>query len=88
MVCVPETYWRPQMEMALDELRAEAVAHGKDPNKVFLTKNDILTAWILRCVIGPMNMSPDRLVSIPHHSLQYTNPTGRRINRHVPPQSL
>ncbi|PGH15074.1 hypothetical protein AJ80_05699 [Polytolypa hystricis UAMH7299] len=63
MVCVPESYWRPQLEKALEELRAEAVAKGEDPSKVFLTENDILTAWILRCVVGPMEMDPNRLVA-------------------------
>jgi hypothetical protein len=62
MVCVPETYWRPQLEKALEELRAEAVAAGEDPSKVFLTENDILTAWILRCVVGQMEMDPNRTV--------------------------
>ncbi|KAF2641025.1 hypothetical protein P280DRAFT_468704 [Massarina eburnea CBS 473.64] len=63
MVCVPETYWRPQLEKGLQELRAEAVEKGEDPTKVFLTENDILTAWILRCVISPMEMDPDRMVA-------------------------
>ncbi|KAF7551753.1 hypothetical protein G7Z17_g4809 [Cylindrodendrum hubeiense] len=63
MVCVPETYWRPQREKALEELRVEAIANGEDPSKVFLTENDVLTAWILRCVVSPMGMHPDRLVA-------------------------
>jgi hypothetical protein len=63
MICVPETYWRSQMEKALKELRDEAVANGEDPSKVFLTENDVLTAWILRCVVGPMGMNPDRTVN-------------------------
>ncbi|KAL2816431.1 hypothetical protein BDW59DRAFT_177364 [Aspergillus cavernicola] len=63
MVSIPETYWRPQPEKALEELRAKAVANGEDASKVFLTENDILTAWILRCVVGPMGMSPDRTVA-------------------------
>ncbi|KAJ5604839.1 hypothetical protein N7510_009993 [Penicillium lagena] len=63
MVCVPESYWRPQTEKALEELRAEAVAKGEDPSKVFLTENDVLTAWILRCVVAPMGMKPDRTVA-------------------------
>ncbi|KAF9883846.1 hypothetical protein FE257_002737 [Aspergillus nanangensis] len=63
MVCVPETYWRPQLEKALEELRAEAIATGEDPAKVFLTENDIMTAWTLRCVVGQMGMSPDRTVA-------------------------
>lgn len=63
MVCVPETFWWPQLEKALEELRAEAAAKGEGPGEVFLTENDILTAWILRCVVGSIEMSPDRLVS-------------------------
>ncbi|KAK9418093.1 hypothetical protein SUNI508_08522 [Seiridium unicorne] len=63
MVCVPETFWRPQLEKALDELRAEAVAEGEDPSKVFLTENDVLTAWIMRCVVGSMEMAPSRTVA-------------------------
>ncbi|KAL2757319.1 hypothetical protein ACRALDRAFT_1067935 [Sodiomyces alcalophilus JCM 7366] len=63
MVCVPETYWRPQLEKALEELRAEAVKKGEDPSKVFLTEGDILTAWTMRCVVRPMRMNPDRLVA-------------------------
>lgn len=62
MVCVPEPYWRPQLEKALEELRAEAVTAGEDPSKVFLTESDILTAWILRCVVGQMGMDPNRTV--------------------------
>jgi hypothetical protein len=52
MVCISETYWWPQWKKAVEELRAEAVANGGDPSKVFLTENDVLTAWILRCVVG------------------------------------
>jgi hypothetical protein len=63
MVCVPETYWRPQLEKALEELRSEATENGEDPSKVFLTENDILTAWTLRCVVAPMNMDPSRTVA-------------------------
>ncbi|KAJ5734371.1 Transferase [Penicillium malachiteum] len=63
MVCVPETFWRPQWAKALDELRAEATANGEDPSKVFLTENDVLTAWILRCVVGQRNMDPNRTVA-------------------------
>ncbi|PLN78519.1 hypothetical protein BDW42DRAFT_202109 [Aspergillus taichungensis] len=63
MVCVPETFWRPQMEKALEELRVEAVAQGEDASKVFLTENDVLTAWILRCVVGQMVMDPNRTVA-------------------------
>ncbi|KAI9372958.1 hypothetical protein BJX61DRAFT_542156 [Aspergillus egyptiacus] len=63
MVCVPESYWRPQMEKALSELRAEAAEKGDDVDKVFLTENDVLTAWILRCVVGQMDMNPKRTVA-------------------------
>lgn len=63
MVCIPETYWRPQWEKAVEELRTEAIANGEDPSKVFLTENDVLTAWILRCVVGEMGMNPERTVS-------------------------
>ncbi|KAI1080955.1 hypothetical protein F5B20DRAFT_579777 [Whalleya microplaca] len=63
MVCVPETYWRPQLDKALEELRAEATAKGEDVSKVFLTENDVLTAWILRCTVRQMAMKPDRLVA-------------------------
>ncbi|KAF7516713.1 hypothetical protein PCG10_001980 [Penicillium crustosum] len=52
MVCIPETYWRPQWEKAFEELRTEAIANGEDASKVFLTENDVLTAWILRCVVA------------------------------------
>lgn len=63
MVCVPESYWRPQLDKALDELRTEAIANGEDASKVFLTENDILTAWTIRCVITPLDMNPTRLVA-------------------------
>ncbi|KAK3389213.1 hypothetical protein B0H63DRAFT_95732 [Podospora didyma] len=63
MVCIPETYWRVQLERALAELRAEAVEKGKDVSKVFLTEGDILTAWTLRNVVTPMNMDPGRTVA-------------------------
>ncbi|KAL4745155.1 hypothetical protein BDW72DRAFT_65217 [Aspergillus terricola var. indicus] len=63
IVCVPESYWRPQMERALQELREEARSTGADESRVFLTENDIVTAWILRCVIGQAGMSPDRTVA-------------------------
>ncbi|KAL4812936.1 hypothetical protein BDW67DRAFT_118151 [Aspergillus spinulosporus] len=63
MVCIPESYWRPQMERALQELREEARSTGADESRVFLTENDIVTAWILRCVVGQAGMSPDRTVA-------------------------
>ncbi|AEO59460.1 hypothetical protein MYCTH_2307806 [Thermothelomyces thermophilus ATCC 42464] len=63
MVCVPETYWRPQLERALAELRAEATEKGEDVSKVFLTEGDILTAWTLRCVVAPLRMNPERTVA-------------------------
>ncbi|KAJ4414023.1 hypothetical protein N0V85_003325 [Neurospora sp. IMI 360204] len=63
MVCIPESYWRPQYEKALEELRAEAVEKGEDPSKVFLTENDVITAWIMRCVVESMNMDPKRTVA-------------------------
>ncbi|KAM0557006.1 hypothetical protein ACHAPJ_005685 [Fusarium lateritium] len=63
MVCVPESYWKPQREKALEELREEAIANGQDPSKVFLTENDILTAWIVRCVVSSSDMHPDRTVN-------------------------
>lgn len=63
MVCVPESYWRPQMERALQELREEARSTGDNESRVFLTENDIVTAWILRCVIGQAGMSPNRTES-------------------------
>lgn len=62
MVCVPESYWRPQLERAMIELRAEAVKNGEDPAKVFLTENDIITAFILRCVVSAGSMHTDKLV--------------------------
>ncbi|UKZ75596.1 hypothetical protein TrVFT333_003284 [Trichoderma virens FT-333] len=63
MVCVPETYWRMQFDKALEELRAEAIEKGEDIAKVFLTENDILTAWIIRCIVASMDMSSDRTVA-------------------------
>ncbi|OQD72187.1 hypothetical protein PENPOL_c001G01375 [Penicillium polonicum] len=63
MVCIPETYWRPQWEKAVEELRTEAIANGEDASKVFLTENDVLTAWILRSVVGEMGMNPERTVA-------------------------
>ncbi|KAJ5895231.1 hypothetical protein N7495_006922 [Penicillium taxi] len=63
MVCVPKSYWQPQLEKALSELRAEAIVNGEDESKVFLTENDIITAWILRCVVGEMGMDPNRTVA-------------------------
>ncbi|TVY31987.1 Transcriptional regulator [Lachnellula subtilissima] len=63
MVCVPESYWRPQLENALEELRAEAVANGEDLAKVFLTENDVLTAWILQSTERQMAPNPERLVA-------------------------
>jgi hypothetical protein len=66
IVSIPESYWRPQWEKALEELRAEALAKGEDVSKVFLTENDVLTAWILRCTVAEMGMSPGRTVSFPH----------------------
>lgn len=32
MVCIPEMYWRPQWEKAVEELRPEAIANGQDPS--------------------------------------------------------
>ncbi|KAK7714556.1 hypothetical protein SLS63_011678 [Diaporthe eres] len=63
MVCVPASYWRPQLERAMAELRAVAVKDGQDPEKVFLTENDIITAFILRCVVAAGSMQPDKLVN-------------------------
>lgn len=68
MVCIPETYWRPQLDKALDELRTEAIAKGDDVSKVFLTENDILTAWTIRCIVNSMEMNSDRTVSSSNHS--------------------
>ena len=64
MVCVPETYWRPQLEKALEELRSSAIQNGEDASKVFLTENDILTAWTIRSVVTSMGMTPSRTVCI------------------------
>lgn len=63
MICMPESFWRAQHQKALEELRAEATEKGEDVSKVFLTENDVLTAWIMRSVVGPSNMNPDRLVN-------------------------
>jgi hypothetical protein len=63
IVCVPESYWKPQYEQAIEELRDEAIAKGEDPDTVFLTENDILTAWAIKCVVTPMNMDPSRTVA-------------------------
>lgn len=62
MVCVPRSFWEPQLEKALQELRKEAEINGEDPDKVFLTEGDILTAWTMKCVVGSMNMDPNRVV--------------------------
>ncbi|RDW84183.1 uncharacterized protein DSM5745_04509 [Aspergillus mulundensis] len=63
IVCIPEAYWAPQLNKALEELRAEARANGTDESSVFLTENDVVTAWILRCVVGQMGMDPNRTVA-------------------------
>lgn len=63
MVCVPKSYWMPEMQRALEELRAEAILNGQDPSKVFLTENDIITAWLLKCIVQSMDMNRKRLVS-------------------------
>ncbi|KAL7908560.1 hypothetical protein GGI35DRAFT_406463 [Trichoderma velutinum] len=63
MVCIPETYWRVQLDKALEELRAEAIAKGENVSKVFLTENDILTAWTIRCIVSSMEMNYDRTVA-------------------------
>ncbi|KAJ5771161.1 uncharacterized protein N7511_003212 [Penicillium nucicola] len=63
MLCVPKSYWQPQLDRALSELHAEAAANGDDKSKVFLTENDIITAWVLRCVVGEMGMDPQRTVA-------------------------
>ena len=91
MVCVPQTYWQAQLDKALDELREEALANGEDVSKVFLTENDVLTAWIMRCVITPLDMSPDRPVSASCLPAQYpfTNlQPGEHLHRHVPTQGI
>ena len=62
MVCIPQAYWQPQLDKALAELRAEAVDKGEDVATVFLTENDVITAWILRCVVSSMEMDPARTV--------------------------
>ena len=64
MVCVPRSYWQPQLEKALAELRAEAREKGEGVDKVFLTEGDILTAWTLRCVVRPLGMNPERTVGL------------------------
>ena len=63
MVCVPEAFWQAEMERALRELRAEAVETGGDVDRVFLTENDVVTAWVLRGVVAAGRMSPERTVS-------------------------
>lgn len=64
IVCVPEKYWRQQLQKALSELRSEAAEKGEDVSEVFLTEGDILTAWTMRCVVSPMGMDPGRTVCI------------------------
>lgn len=64
MVCVPASYWRPQLERARTDLRAVAVQKGQNPDKVFLTENDIITAFILRCVVAAGSMHPDKMVCV------------------------
>ena len=64
MVCIPESFWRPEYEKALEELRAEAAEKSEDVSKVFLTENDVVTAWIMRWVVGPMGLSPEKPVSL------------------------
>lgn len=44
MICIPGSFWRPQLEKALEELRAGVVADGGDSGEVFLTENDVVTA--------------------------------------------
>lgn len=63
MVCVPESYWRPQLEKAITELRAEAREKREDEDKVFLTEGDILTAWTLRCLVRSVDMESRRTVA-------------------------
>lgn len=67
MVCVPESYWRPQLDKALAELRTEAAEKGEDLSKVFLTEGDIMTAWTMKNVVRSMNMDPNRTVSSHHY---------------------
>lgn len=95
MICVPETYWRPQMEKALDELRAEAIAKGTDVSKVFLTESDVLAAWIMRCVVRTQAMAQERTVRssclVTCIGEDYINPifyTGRHVDCNVVPQGL
>lgn len=75
MVCIPESFWRPQLENALEELRAEALEKGEDASKVFLTENDIVTAWIIRWVVGPMELNPEKLVSPKCHNPRTYQPS-------------
>ncbi|KAL2809113.1 hypothetical protein BJX63DRAFT_406903 [Aspergillus granulosus] len=63
IVCIPEAFWKPQLDKALEELRANAIENSEDPSNVFLTENDVLTAWILRCTVGEMQASPERTVA-------------------------
>jgi hypothetical protein len=42
------------------ELRAEAVEKGQDPETVFLTENDVITTFILRCVVAAGSMHLDK----------------------------
>lgn len=63
MVCIPQSYWEPQYEKAIAELKADAIERGEDPSTVFLTENDVLTAWTIRAVIEPMGMDPQRTVA-------------------------
>jgi hypothetical protein len=63
MVCVPKSYWKLQYEKALEELRKDAELKGEDPNKVFLTENDILTAWTIRSTVVSSDMEPSRTVA-------------------------
>lgn len=91
MVCVPKTYWQPQLEKAYAELRTEAIEKGEEPGKVFLTENDVLTAWMLRCIVAPMEMDPNRTVSFaatPITEAVCTNRSGRRLDCHVPSKSV
>ncbi|KEZ40218.1 hypothetical protein SAPIO_CDS9276 [Scedosporium apiospermum] len=54
---------RVGLEKALEELRSSAIQNGEDASKVFLTGNDILTAWTIRSVVTSMGMTPSRTVA-------------------------
>lgn len=59
IVCVPGAFWAEQCKNAIEKIRADT---GND--KVFVSDNDVLTAWFMRLAVSSFPENSNRTVRI------------------------